>query len=300
MTHEPEAAPWFIEHLREYTESDSGPEMEQLGRSMRLLRFAVFAQTEYPYATTFPNDMAAGACMAQAFEQLEAATVMLSYGFYGVVRNILRSVYESAGLGRTLAKEVAMAEKWLRKNQWWPDSVVRQWLEDNRVVSVEKVQLYRNYYREASAWTHPTATSCMGQFTPTDTALVLTPGTIFDAERSRLMTAEITSTAVFVCFALRNSVVDEEAIDPGWRRDLYELAREQSGEALPHLDRDWTTEQETYDTVMSRLQDVSVLEEVLNNHPHSWRNLKKNAVPDTSATRWWPRFCRSWRRRGRA
>ncbi|MDJ0466806.1 hypothetical protein [Streptomyces sp. H27-C3] len=59
--------------------------------------------------------------MAQACEQLEAATVMLSYGFYGVVRNILRSVYESAGLGRTLAKDVDMADKWLRKNHWWPD-----------------------------------------------------------------------------------------------------------------------------------------------------------------------------------
>ncbi|MDJ0466805.1 hypothetical protein [Streptomyces sp. H27-C3] len=158
------------------------------------------------------------------------------------------------------------------------------------------VELYRNYYKEASAWTHPTATSCMSQFTQTDTAPVLKRGTAFDAERSRLMTAEIAATAVFVCFALRNCVVDEQAIDPDWRRDLYELAREQSSEAMPHLDRDWTTEQETYDAVMSKLQDPRDLQEVLNNHPRSWRNLKKTAGQATATSRRPARIRRCWRR----
>jgi hypothetical protein len=72
---------------------------------------------------------------------------------------------------------------------------------------------------------------------------------------------------------MRNSVVDEAAIDPQWRRDLYELAREQSGDAEPHLARDWAAEEEKYDAVMGRLQDVSTLDEVLNTHPRSWRNL---------------------------
>jgi hypothetical protein len=275
MTQEPEPTPpWFIEHLGRYTESDSNQvELKQLGLAMSLLHYAVYAQQEFPYETTFPNDIASAACMAQAFEQLEAATVMLSYGFYGAVRNILRSAYESAGLGRTLAKDPAMADKWLRKNQWWPDGKVRQWLADNRVVSDDKVQLYRNYYKEASAWTHPTATSCMGRFAPTETGLVLRRGIPFDAEKVREMTAAIATTAVFVCFAMRNSVVDEAAIDPQWRRDLYELAREQSGDAEPHLARDWAAEEEKYDAVMGRLQDVSTLDEVLNTHPRSWRNL---------------------------
>ncbi|MFJ1599458.1 hypothetical protein [Streptomyces sp. NPDC088261] len=284
MTYGPEQ-PWFLEHLVQYMDSDNDqPELKQLGLAMSLLHYAVHAQQKFPYETTFSNDMASAACMAQALEQLEAATVMLSYGFYGVVRNILRSAYESAGLGRTLAKDPVMADKWLRKDQWWPDGKVRQWLADNRVVSDDEVQLYRNYYKEASAWTHPTATSCMAQFTPAETGLILRRGTPFDAEKSRAMTAEIAVTAVFVCFALRNSVVDETAIDPQWRRDLYKLAREQSGEAEPHLDRDWTSEQEKYDAVMARLQDVSRLDEVLNTHPRSWRNLASSDDTSSSGT----------------
>ncbi|MFD4814626.1 hypothetical protein, partial [Streptomyces sp. NPDC058418] len=83
-----------------------------------------------------------------------------------------------------------------------------------------------------------------------------------------------TSTALFACIAFRNAVVDERAIDPAWRRDLYELAREMSVKAMPHLDRDWDTEQAHYDAVMANLRDRRYRKGQARTHPRAYNNLK--------------------------
>lgn len=267
--------PWFIDHLDRYASDASGSKENQLlGRSMSLFHYVTHVQTAFPPDTTFSNDLAGAACMMRAFRQLEAATVLLGYGFYAEIRNLLRSAYESAGLGRTLAKSPEMAEKWLRKGRWWPDSSVRKWLEENRVV--QDVQPFRNFYKEASAWAHPTATSCLPVLSSSDQAITVEVP-VFDPSLSRQVAREIAATAVFACFAFRNAVVNEAAISPEWRRDLYELAEVIFTRPLPHLQRDWDTEQERYDALMARIRDESEAEEVLRSHPLSWSNLNRPA-----------------------
>ncbi|MGP3924770.1 hypothetical protein [Streptomyces sp. 8N616] len=278
MTTDDAPRPWFIDHLERYVSDTSHKrETELLGRAMALFHLTTHEQTVFPLDTTFPNDLAASACMNRAFRQLEAATVLLSYGFYAEIRNLLRSVYESAGLGRTLAKEPWMADKWLRKGQWWPDRKVRDWLEENRVV--QDAQPFRNYYKEASAWVHPTAASCLPGFAVDESAITWDDAPPYRPDLSRQLTMEITSTAVFACFAFRNAVVDEAAIPPEWRRDLFELAEAIDGGPHAHLERDWEAEQERYDALVARVRDAAEAEEVLRSHPRAWKNLQ-SPVPN--------------------
>jgi hypothetical protein len=273
MTDSEASAPWFIDHLNHYvSQEETGEEAELVGRAMALFHYATHAQTVFPLETTFPNDLAASACMNRAFRQLEATTVLLGYGFYAEIRNLLRSVYESVGLGRTLAKEPDMADKWLRKDRWWPDRVVRKWLSETRFV--DDVQPFQNYYKEGSAWAHPTAKSCLPGFEQVGDVLVWDDAPSFDPEVSRQVALEIAATALFASFAFRNAVVDESAIDPEWRRDLYGLAEKIAGEPIAHLERNWEEEQRRYEAIMARVREAEDAEEVLRTHPRSWNNIR--------------------------
>ncbi len=102
----------------------------------------------------------------------------------------------------------------------------------------------------------------------------LRPAIIFDEQACQQTVGLLASTALFACFAFRNSVVDERAIDPEWRQDMYELAREMSSTPMPHLDRNWQAEQEHYDAVMANLNDRKYLKGQLRTHPRAYANLK--------------------------
>ncbi len=69
---------------------------------MTLFQAVALFKTDYPWATTFPNELGAAACMARAARHLDAAMVLTSYGFHAEVRALLRGIYEAVGLGRTL------------------------------------------------------------------------------------------------------------------------------------------------------------------------------------------------------
>jgi len=279
---------WFVRHLVQYGEAaDQLPELDQLGRAMNLFLYASRRQTVFPNDSTFPNDMAGSACMARAAQQLEATTVLVSYGFHAEVRNLLRSVYESVGLGRTLAKardKREMADKWLKDGVYWPDKIVRRWLDENQVVEPGAVEDYRSMYREMCAWAHPMARSCMGLFADRGDALELIPEPAFDLELCRQTIVEIAATAVFACFAFRNALAKEEVIDPAWRRDLKDLAEELAGQPLPHLERDWVAEHERYDAMIARLRTMDELDEMLRQHPRSFDNLSKPGGDPPDAT----------------
>jgi hypothetical protein len=178
------------------------------------------------------------------------------------------------GLARVLAKEPKMAEQWLKEGKWFPDKRVRQWLADVRQDPPEQLENWKNFYSEASAWAHPTAESCMAQLKVETDAFVLSPLVKFSSGECRGTVSLLSSTAVFACFAFRNAVVDERAIDPNWRRDLYDLAREVSDDPMSHLDRDWQAEKEHFDAVMTKLRDRRHLKRELKMNPRAWDNLK--------------------------
>jgi hypothetical protein len=241
---------------------------------MDLLQYGAFRVERFPFEETFENELAAAVVLARGYRQLQAAWVVTSHGFLAEARNLLRSVYESAGLARVLAKEPKLADEWVREGKWVPDGRVRQWLGDVRHDAPEEVGKYQDLYAEASAWAHPTAKSCMCQLSVEEDHFYLSPSISFDEEASRGTVALLAATALFACFAFRNAVVDERAIDPAWRKDLYDLAREASADPMPHLDRDWAAENAHYDAVMANLRDRRYLNGQLRTHPRAYANLK--------------------------
>jgi hypothetical protein len=173
-----------------------------------------------------------------------------------------------------LAKEPQMAEKWLRKGKWFPDREVRKWLEEVRGDSDETVDHYRTYYSRMSAWAHPTLVSCFDLIIADEKRFAILTGTRLNEDGLRNCIKQIAVTAIFACFAVRNSAVNEEVIDPNWRRDLSKLAREVLEHEMPNLDRDWEDEQRKHDAFQQRVQAADQLEQRLREQPASWRNTK--------------------------
>ncbi|MFF0428992.1 hypothetical protein ACFYUJ_31940 [Streptomyces sp. NPDC004520] len=264
-----------VVHLGLFLEAaQDWPETAWFGRAMAMLHYGAFSIQEFPFDETFENDLAAAVTLARSYRQLQGAWVVATHGLLAEALNLLRSVYESAGLARTLAKDPKLADQWIREGKWFPDVRVRQWLSDVRGDSTEEVDKYRHFYVEASAWAHPTAESCMNQISVEEDHFFLNPEITFDEAEARRIVGLIASTALFACFAFRNAVVDERAIDPSWRKDMYELAREMSGDSMPHLDRDWDAEHAHYDAVMANLRDRCYLKGQLRTHPRAYNNLR--------------------------
>lgn len=61
---------------------------------------------------------------------------------------------------------------------------------------------------------------------------------------------------------------------PTWRRDLAVLAREVTGEAMPHLDRDWDREQDEYVRLQALVLPAADLDGFLSAQPNSWANTR--------------------------
>jgi hypothetical protein len=244
-----------------------------MGEAIQLLGAAVELAPDVTVDDLFANDLAARACMTMACRQLQAAATLLFNAFYSEARVLLRTVYESAGLARMLARDPEMAEKWFRKPEWFPDREVRRWLRETRGDDETAVEAFRVGYRHMSAWAHPTAGAAMTvvSFENGVPRMQLVPE--FDEHKFALGCQWTAAIGVFACFAIRNAAVDESALDPAWRRDLYRLAGELSGEAMPHLERDWEQENRKYQEMQDRVQQVERLHAHLAEHPLSWDNL---------------------------
>jgi len=115
----------------------------------------------------------------------------------------------------------------------------------------------------------------MGVFEVSQNAATLIAEPAFDLEATRASLREITCAALFAAFAVRNAIANESLIPPAWRQDLYALAAEIAGRALPHLERDWAAEQARYDQITARLRAMDELEDTLRRDPRSAGNLMR-------------------------
>ena len=113
----------------------------------------------------FPNDFAALACLARAYRLLRGTFTLMVWGYGTEAQVLLRSVYEAAALARMLAKDPTRAEKWVRKQQWFPDREVRSWFANaganNASTPEEILKIYGTAYKQGSVRAHPTAIACM-------------------------------------------------------------------------------------------------------------------------------------------
>ncbi len=270
-------------HLQQVLETlDHDPRFNRMTAAVNLLGDGLGLVPRAEWSDVYANDLSAFACLIRSYRALRAASNLLLFGYYGEVRCILRGVYESAALSRMLAKEPELAEKWLRKEKWFPDREVRAWFGEATASSPEEAQetaeSYAKVYRQMSTWAHPTAISCLPLIKPDandDTRPGLQLRTFFDHGAMESLIGEMTLTALFACFAFRNSLANERAIDPRWREALYDLAQQVSDTEMPHLARDWKEEQSYYEALKQKVQEVSSLREHLQNSPSSWDNLNR-------------------------
>lgn len=235
------------------------------------------------WEAVYPNDFAARACLARTFRQLRASYLLMVSGYLAEVRILLRAAYESSTLARMLAHDETRAEKWLRQQHWVADSEVRKWFAGSAPNSTgtqpdEVLEIYKTAYKAMSDRSHPTAMVCVSALRVDANGPVLQLETTFDEGEFRTCAAEFAATAISACFALRNAAVDERALPPQWRQDVYELAREITGSDMPHLDRDWADEQERFDRLQSRIQSAKDLVENLRRDPRSWWNLMESVT----------------------
>jgi hypothetical protein len=249
--------------------------MERLSRSIGLLASVIQSIPSLRWGKLEVNDFAARACFVRALRQIRAASMLAMFGYYSEIGLVLRGAYESAGLGRVLAKDPQKAERWLKKGQWFPEAEVRAWLRAGGMNS-ESLNDYTVGYQQLSSWAHPTAASCLRlvEIAPSGPSLRLR--TYFDEEYLRHWIREITATAVFASFAVRNAAVSETVIDPRWRQDLYELAETVFERTLPHLHRDWEVERELHARYRRRVLPVAGIDERLDADPRSWRNISRD------------------------
>jgi hypothetical protein len=262
----PQHVPYFLRNLvtfGEQTQEDL-PEMMRAAKAVTLFQSVALAKTDYRWATTFPNELGAAACMARAARHLDAAMILASYGFHAEVRALLRGIYEAVGLGRTFAKDLEndgeLVQKWLKDGTYWADRVVRKWIGDSGFLPEPEVEKYRSNYQRLSAFSHPTRISCMNLFTTVDEGLKLEVEPEFDLAATRATYMEITLMAVFACQAIRKAVANEEMIAQSWRTELAEFMAELIREIAPALAQDAQAEQAYYNAVADKLQPMENLE----------------------------------------
>lgn len=242
----------------------------QIGKFLYLLRWAI-EHALPPKDAWFPNTIAAVACFARSYQGLQASAWLALHGFYTEARITIRSVYESAGLARMLAHDTQLAEKWVHEAEWVPDRKSRAYAD---AMTDDGGTPHREYYRRASSIAHPSALSTLPFLMTAMGEPNLTWGPVFNQAQCLDTLREVAVEASFVCFAFRIAVVDETLIDPEWLKELFELSREVTGEALEHLDRDWDGMRSTYDDFRKHIAHDDALDEFLESHPNSVQNIR--------------------------
>lgn len=263
-----------LQHQQEFLQRlSSWPEAMPLNHASRLLYWAVCNYASIPSDALLPTNTAGAACFARCFWQLRGALGLAELGFNAEARNLLRSAYESAGLGRILALDEAGADDWFADPKRWPHKRVRRWIDETQLIPGAAGEDYAGFYQLASAWAHPSAESCMPALsddgTTTSPSLTIT----FDEDASRQAVREITLAIVFTCFAIKNALGSEQVLDPNWFKELGDLARELTGQPMEHLKRDWEKERVRFAAFMDKVHTADQAQEVLANHSRSVRNL---------------------------
>lgn len=258
-------------------------EFTNLDELMEIIEAALRAAHDPNPDHWFPNSISAHALLLRAYQGLQAAANLCALGFYVEATGLVRTVYESAGLARSLAHSPDRAEEWVHAGSWVRDKFSRDFAktmssseftkEVNEWAGVdEDAFAHELFYDFVSKYSHPLAKSTLQfLFNPADN----NEPALYPAVEEKWFkdcAFLITATAVVVAYALRNAAADFTALPAEWHQRLAAVARQISGLPLTHLDNDWEEHQERYKAVLREMRHSDELEDTLNSDPTSRRN----------------------------
>jgi hypothetical protein len=251
--------------------------IERLYECLDLLAWALESGSDSSRVSPFANDLGALACFTRAYRGLRASTSLCMLGYYVDAEAAIRTVYEAAGLGRMLAKEPDLADKWLRKEVWVPDKDVRTFIEA-QVLLEDEESPYQRFYKWASGSAHPSARSTLPLVFDSEGEIAVQLEPRFEELKCQTVGRQIAAVAVFTCFALQRAAVDVTVFPAAWRQELARLARLVLDNDMPHLDHDWEAEDKQHRAMLDAILPIEELQQVIQSHPNSQVNVRKRAA----------------------
>lgn len=225
------------------------------------------------------NEVASVTAFTRAFSAIRAATVVAVHGYYIDARALVRTVYESAGLARMLAKLPDKAEKWLVKGDWFPDRIVRDYIESQ--LAPVGGSPYQAFYKMSSANAHPTAnTSAYLVFEHESVRLRPKLNPQFNADYAIRTLHEIAGVTLFTLFAMRRAIASSDFLPVWWLQGLAQLANDVHDADWSHLEQDWKAQNERYAKLNAATVPAERLDEYLRLHPNSFSNIDKRQAAE--------------------
>ncbi len=252
-----------------------GPVLDRIVRGLDLLFFALERSADCEVSPPAPNSTAALACLSSSFRGIRAATLLAVQGYLTEARTIVRRTYEAAALGRMLAKEPHLAERWLEKGEWFPDGKVREWFGVQSPPGDER-SCYQDFYREAGAYAHPTFRSTVPLIVEGGRLSRMSLDTKLEPGNALVVFREIAAEAVFVCLAARNAMASLDVLGPDWIKSLDELATD-IGADLPKLRQNYDSAAADYERFVAQVMPASEVDRYLQEHPNSLDNIMRRA-----------------------
>lgn len=247
-------------------------EFSEFNDAFRLLQWALETAAQVPADGKFGNATAALAAFTRAFHDVQAAITLCQVHMYPQALNLTRSVYEAAGIGRTMAKSPKIADRWIQ-GEWQPDMKARQFVRNVMMADSEPsekdeaVEAYLQSYQLLSQWAHTTPTSALAPYIQDSQqgyAVDLYPRFNEDALRFTLKT--ILQQTVFLTYAVRNAAARLEVFGAQWLKELDELGQKVADNHIEELNID-------YDELEKRHQNL--LRNIRNNSEFK-RSVKQN------------------------
>ncbi|MDN6148850.1 MAG: hypothetical protein L0I94_08435 [Yaniella sp.] len=196
----------------------------ELHEVRRVIRWMLAQCSHIPNEDKFANVTAVMASFSRAANDLEAVMVLCQVHCYPQALGTLRSVYEAAGIGRTMAlsSSIKIADDWI-SGKWQPDSKARQFVRNVMYAEADvpekdaAVDSYLQAYKLLSKWAHITVDSALTPYvrdTQDGYTFVQTPQ--FDQDFLKFALNITFVFHIYFAYAVRNSVAPDEGTSPAW------------------------------------------------------------------------------------
>jgi hypothetical protein len=144
-------------------------EAQNITTALELVEYALELSTNVPGDGKFSNATAALAAFTRAVQDIKAAKHLCIGHYYAQALGLLRSVYEAASIGRTMAHTEKVAMKWMN-GEWQSDHKARQFVANvmyrdrDPEERAEAVEAFEVMYSNLSEWTHITPKSALAPY----------------------------------------------------------------------------------------------------------------------------------------